>query len=410
VVGGGIAGMSAALAIADNGFKVHLVERTDRLGGNLTWMTRTLEGHSVEALLEEKQQAVQKHPLVDVQLQAQVISSSGDVGQFETIVEDADGKVQSLRHGTVILATGGNEAATDAYGHGDSTAVVTQKELACRLADGSIDPQGLASVVMIQCVGSREEPRNYCSRVCCATALKHALELRSANPELQIFILYRDVMTYGFLETFYTRARQEGVLFIPYDVAEKPRAAADGSGVTVEVREPLIDRPLQIEADLLVLATGVSPNLPPDLAQLFGAVVDPDGFFQQADAKWRPVDCLKEGVFACGLAHSPRNIPETIATAEAAAQQSLKILTREQLPVARVTARVRHAICSLCERCIDLCPYGARSIDSERGRLEVNPAMCQGCGSCAAACPSGAAVLNAHSEQQMLEEIDVALG
>ena len=305
VVGGGIAGMAAALRIAENGFKVDLVESADRLGGNLTWLTHTLDGHDLQELLDLTCTAVQKHPQIQVHMRTRLVNATGNVGQFETILEGADNSVTTLKHGVVILASGGSEAATDAYGYGCSAAVVTQKELEQKIAAQSIDPQQLNTVVMILCAGSREEPRNYCSRVCCASALKHALDLRAQNPDLQIYVLYRDMMSYGFAETYYTRARESGVVFIQYEISEKPQVNTGGEQLTIGVREPLLDRQLQIEADLLVLATGIVPYLPPELAAAFGAAVDQDGFFQPADIKWRPVDALREGVFACGLAHSP---------------------------------------------------------------------------------------------------------
>jgi heterodisulfide reductase subunit A len=217
-------------------------------------------------------------------------------------------------------------------------------------------------------------------------------------------------MTYGFYETYYTQARKANVTFIRYEITAKPQVEADQKKVSVRVRDPLIERELQIQADLLVLATGVIPHLPPELAGTYGATVDPDGFFQEADSKWRPVDSIKEGIFACGLAHSPRNIAESTATAEAAAQRALRILARERLPAGKVVASVHHSLCSLCEQCIAACPYGARSIDVDREKVLINPAMCQGCGSCAAVCPNGASVLEGFLEQQMLEMIDAAIG
>ena len=409
VVGGGIAGMTAALAIADHGFEVDLVEQNEQLGGNLNWIERTLDGNNPKELLENTRGSVKKHPQIQLHLESYVVHSIGEVGNFHTTIENAQNGVQTLRHGVAILATGGTEAATSAYGYGSSPAVVTQKELEQKLAENTLDPAKLNSVVMIQCVDSREEPRNYCSRVCCATALKHALYLKEKNNELQIYVLYRDMMTYGFTEAYYTRARKANVIFIQYAVNEKPRVETDKKGVKVMVRDALIDRPIQIEPDLLVLATGVVPSLTRELAEPFGVVTDQDGFFQEADAKWRPLDALKEGVFCCGLAHSPRNIPETIATAEAAAQRALRILSQQRLAAGKVVANVHHSLCSLCERCIDACPYGARSLNYEMDKVLVNPAMCQGCGSCAAICPNGASVLEGFLEQQMLEMIDAAI-
>jgi len=410
VIGGGIAGMTAALAIADHGFEVELVERNERLGGNLTWLQRTLEGNSIKTLMEDTCLRVEKHPKIHVHIQSQVVSAVGQVGRFLTTIEDPQDSLQTLEHGVVILATGGTEAATVAYGYETNPSIITQKELEQKLVEHTIDPATLSSVVMIQCVDSREEPRNYCSRVCCANALKHALDLKKNNPALAVYILYRDMMAYGFAEAYYTRARKAGVIFIQYQVDKKPQVQSNQPSPAVTVFEPIIGRQLQIQADLVVLATGVVPILPQDLAQTFGAALDRDGFFQEAESKWRPIDSLKEGVFACGLAHSPRNIPEAIATAEAAAARALRIVSRERLTSGKVVATVRHNLCSLCERCIDTCPYGARTIDDEHEKVLVNPLMCQGCGSCAAVCPNSASVLEGFPEQQMFEVIDAAIG
>jgi heterodisulfide reductase subunit A len=315
-----------------------------------------------------------------------------------------------VEHGVTILACGGTEAVTASYGYGTNPSIITQKELEQKLAAGKIEPGQLDSIVMIQCVDSREEPRNYCSRVCCANSLKHALDLKDKNPELSVYILYRDMMAYGFVEAYYTRARKAGVVFIQYQVDEKPQVQCDQENPVVTVFEPILGRPLQIQTDLVVLATGVVPNLPQGLVEMFGATLDQDGFFQEAESKWRPVDSLKEGVFSCGLAHSPRNITEAAATAEAVAARALRILARERLRSGKVVATVHHSLCSLCERCIDACPYSARALDLDNERVVVNPAMCQGCGSCAAVCPNSASVLEGFQEQQMFEVIDAAIG
>jgi heterodisulfide reductase subunit A len=410
VIGGGIGGMTAALAIADHGFKTDLVETDENLGGNLTWLQRTLEGSSTNTLLEDTRAEVKKHPNICVHTRTRVIASTGDAGQFHTTIEGPERRVQVVSHGVTILATGGREALTTSYGYGMSPSIITQKELEQKLADRTLDPGQFNSVVMIQCVDSREEPRNYCSRVCCATALKHALHLKEKNPEISIYILYRDMMTYGFAETYYTQAREDQVIFIQYRTDDKPRIQTETERPEVIILEPILGRQLRIEADLVVLATGVVSNLTEDLAQNFGASVDQDGFFREAESKWRPVDALKEGVFACGLTHSPRNITETIATAEAAAERALRIITNEHLPAGKILAQVHHSLCSLCERCIDACPYGARSIDYDHEKVRINPVMCQGCGACAAVCPNSASVLEGFLEQQMFEMIDAAVG
>jgi heterodisulfide reductase subunit A len=409
VVGGGISGMTAALAIADHGFQVNMVEQEKELGGNLTWLTRTLEGNTTGTILEEKLQQVEKHPLIQVHAESRVLSSYGYVGHFNSTIESKEKGDFTLEHGVTILATGGIEATTDSYNYAASESIVTQKEFEQKKVDNTIDPGQLETVVMIQCVDSREEPRNYCSRICCASALKNALYLKKENPDIDIYILYRDVMTYGFAESYYTEARKAGIIFIPYDLAEKPEVSMADGKVQVTTLEPFIERKVQIEADLVVLATGVVPTLPKELAAAFDVTVDQDGFFEEAESKWRPVDALKDGIFACGLANSPRNITESIATAEAAAQRALRILTHEQLPAGKVVAEVRHSLCSLCERCIKTCPYGARFFDLELERVLVNAAMCQGCGSCATTCPNSASVVAGYFDQQMFDVIDSAI-
>jgi heterodisulfide reductase subunit A len=344
---------------------------------------------------------------MQIHLGSRVIHAAGEVGSFSTVLEGPAKEVQTLAHGVVILAAGGAEAPTRSHAYGASPAILTQSELERRMADGNLDAGGLDTVVMIQCVDSRGEPRNYCSRVCCATALKHALALKEKNPQVNVFVLHRDIMAYGFSEAAFTRARCAGVMFIPYRPDRPPRVEPAEAGVTVA--EPILGRDLKIEAQLLVLATGIVPSLPPELAEAYGAHLDQDGFFQEADSKWRPVDALKEGVFACGLALGPRTITESVATAEAAAQRALRILSRERLATGKVAAGVRHSLCSLCEQCIAACPYGARSLDVDLEQVRVNPAMCQGCGACAAVCPNDASFLEGYAPQQMLAVIDAAV-
>ncbi len=406
VVGGGIAGMTAANAIADHGFQVDLIEKEENLGGNLLWLKHTLDGNTTRQFLDEMVQKTEKHPGIEIHNQSSVVNSLGRIGEFYTTIENHEGTIKTIEHGVTILSTGGSEASTDAYGYGSSEAIVTQKELELKLTDQTIDPAQLNSVVMIQCVGSREEPRNYCSRVCCNSALKHALSLKETKPELAVYILYRDMMSYGFNEAYFTQARKAGVFFIQYDPENKPEVESTNGFIKVKVNEPIIRKQVEIEADLLVLATGVNPNLPSDLADSLGVNRDEFGFFKEAESKWRPVDSLKDGIFACGLAHSPRSINETVATAEAAAQRALRVIVQKSLASGKVVAKVRHSICSLCELCVDTCPYEARFLDEETEQVQVNPLMCQGCGSCAAVCPNSASILEGFSRKQILESID----
>jgi len=369
----------------------------------------------VETFLNETLTKIEKHPQIQVSLESKIVASNGEAGHFYTTIENKEGEVKSLEHGVVVLATGGTEAATSSYNYERSDMIITQKELEQGINNNSIDTGKIDSVVMIQCVDSRMEPRNYCSRICCSSALKHALELKKKNPDIAINIFYRDMMSYGFMETYYTEARKAGIIFIQYNMDNKPEVLVpeekqpDEKIIQVHGHDPISGQSIQIDADLVVLSTGVLPTLDKDLVEHFGASVDQDGFFMEAETKWRPVDSIKEGVFACGLAHSPRSIEETIATAEAAAQKSLRILTQEYLPSGKIVATIRHTLCSLCERCIDACPYGARHLDHDLEKIVINPVMCQGCGSCAAVCPNSASIVEGFMEEQMFEIIDAAL-
>lgn len=411
VAGGGIAGMQAALAIADQGYPVVLVEKENCLGGNLNWLQSTLEGWDLQGFFKDTVARVEKHPRIEVHLKTEIRDAFGQVGHFCTTLETRGLPPHSVEHGVVVLATGGGEASTQAYGYGTHPAVMTQKEVESGLADNRIDPGRLNTIVMILCVDSREEPRNYCSRVCCPTAVKQALQIKTGNPDAAVYVLYRDMMTCGFSENYFTQARRAGVIFTPYDTRRKPEVGqTEADGVHVRFFDPILGAILDIQADLVILATGIQPMLPAHLAAAYGAEVDPDGFFRPADFKWRPVDSLAQGVFACGISLSPRNVTEAVTTAGAAAQRALSILMRPAIAADKVTARVRHSLCSLCERCIEICPYGARMLSADADRVMVNPAMCQGCGACSAVCPSGAAVIDGFSDRQMLETIDAVIG
>jgi heterodisulfide reductase subunit A len=410
VVGGGIAGMTAALGIADHGYEVELLDTAGELGGNLRFLFRTLEGPSPKEILDKTIGRVEKHPNIKVRKKTRVAHSFGQAGSFITAIEKEDGSGESIEHGVTILATGGTEAGTESYGYGKSDAVVTQHELEEKLQNGAVAPTDLSTVVMIQCVGSREQPRNYCSRICCASALKNALYLKEKNPQINIYILYRDMMAYGFLEAYFTKARKAGVIFIQYDVERKPVVTIEDGSPSITVMEPLLSREILLRPDLLILSTGIVPaEGARELSKIFSVPLNQDGFYQEAEYKWRPVEFIKEGVFMCGIGHSPRSVTESIAMAEAAAQRALTMLTHERTAGGSIVAEVRKSLCSLCEQCIEACPYGARCRDEELSEIVVDELACQGCGACAAVCPNSAAVLRGYRDQQMFSMLDAAL-
>ena len=412
VVGGGIAGMHAALAVADHGVPVTLVEGTERLGGNLAWLHQTIDGEAVAPFLEETVNRIGQHPGITVMTDSRVVGAFGQVGHFFSSIETRDAPATTIEHGAVILATGGREAATDAYGYGTSPAVVTQRELEQRIRDDQVSSDALGAVAMILCVGSREEPRNYCSRVCCPTALKQSLWLKDRRPDLPIYILYRDMMTCGTTERWFTEARRKGILFFQYRPEEKPQVTItdeEKTPVHIQHHDPILNAPVEIAVDLLILATGIEAHLPEELMASYGAEPDKDGFFREADSKWRPVEAMQAGVFACGIALSPRSIAESIATAEAAAGRALAVLHAGQMAVARTTAIVRHSLCTRCLRCIDTCPYGARYLDETQQQVTVNPNLCQGCGDCATVCPNKASIVEGFSQRSLFATIDGAM-
>jgi heterodisulfide reductase subunit A len=262
----------------------------------------------------------------------------------------------------------------------------------------------------MQCVGSREEPRTYCSRICCLKSLKTAMKIKELNPDCDISIFYRDMMTYGESEKFYTLARSKGIIFIPFEKHEKPQIKIEAGRVLVQGFDPVLNEPVCLEADRVVLASGLIPNPVDVVAQAFQVATTRDGFIREADSKWRPVDTGREGIFVCGLARGPVRADEAVQEGKAAALRALRILGRDSISTSRHSAYVRHAICSLCERCIAVCPFDARFVDPDSGRVMVDPVACQGCGLCAAECPNGATLIGDFEEYGVMDEIEAALG
>ncbi len=422
VVGGGIAGMTAALALADQGFPVHLVEKSDGLGGTARQVYSTLAGEDIQAFLAETVARVRAHPRIDVYCNARAAKVEGHVGGFTSSLETADGAV-SVKHGVVVVATGAVEHKPQSYGYGQSDKVLTQLELSERLACGDLTLPEKGTVVMIQCVEQRDENRAYCSRVCCTAAVKNALLLRERFPKARVMVLYRDMRTYGFREAAYREAREKGVLFVRYEPDNAPQvtisplsrlgrgAGGEGEGaLTVRVEEPTLRREMQIDADLLVLAAPMVPRADRgELSDLLRVPLNADGFFLEAHMKLRPVDFASEGLFLCGTAHAPKFLSESIAQANAVAARAASILSRKTMPVGAQTAWVDPDKCISCMTCVHVCPYLAPQ-PNEFNKAEVQGAVCMGCGSCTAECPAKAITLRHYVDTQVLASVEGLLG
>ncbi len=404
VVGGGLAGLTAALDLADGGVPVQLLEREAHLGGEAARRRFTLDGSDPAAFLGELEERARGHERIRVRTGTELAGLNGEPGRFVARVRSGD-REESLACGALILATGAREVETDEYGAGRSERILRQGDLESRLASGALFGEDLARVVMIQCAGSREpEGRAYCSRICCASALKNAARILEIHPEANIYVLYRDLMSYGFMESRYRELREQGVQFITYRPEEKPEVEVDGDRVLVRFQEPVLGRPVTIHPDLLVLSTGLEPADNRALARVAGLELTEDGFFREMDPKWRPVDLERPGLFVCGTAHAPKNMRETVIQARSAALRALNLLGRAVIPASRAVSDVRRVLCSLCETCISVCPFEARYRD--RDRIRVIPSACQGCGICATACHNGAAWLPLFTDRQAMGMIE----
>jgi heterodisulfide reductase subunit A-like polyferredoxin len=313
---------------------------------------------------------------------------------------------RKIDHGVVVLATGATEYSPKEFLYGQNENVVTQVELAKRLKEKGAED--LSQVVMIQCVGSRNDENPNCSRICCQSAIKNALHIKKLQPDAQIFILYRDIRTYGFLEEYYTEARKQGILFSRYDPEDPPTVASSEAGVVVTFKDHILGRSLQVSADLLALSAGMVAEDTEELASIVKLARTAEGHFMEAHVKLRPVDMATEGIFVCGTAHSPKLLHESISQALAAASRATTFLSQPQLTLSAVTAQVEEDLCASCLICVRSCPYQVPRIN-ENGVSEIDVALCHGCGVCAAECPAKAIQLSWYEDVQIMSKIDALL-
>jgi heterodisulfide reductase subunit A len=414
VVGGGIAGMTCALSIAKQGHEVQLVEKDKDLGGMARRLPATLEGMDVRVYLNDVIRAVYNNPLIHVSHDAAITDVSGYVGNFITTVK-TEGRVKKIKHGASVIAIGANEYKPDEYLYGENDKVFTHLELGEEIANGNEAIINAENLVMIQCVGSRDENRNYCSRVCCSHAVKNALKLKKLNPDMRIYILFRDMRTYGLREDYYRDASEQDIKFIRYTPDDKPEVEVVQEGgkeiIRITVPDPILGQRLELDADILSLASAVIPSASTDeIAGQFKVTLSPDNFFKEAHVKLKPVEFAADGVYLCGTAHYPKHIQETISQAYGAAGRVLTLLSHDTVIASGSVCEVKENDCVSCGACITACTYGAiEFIDTPKGKKAwVNPVLCKGDGLCNAKCPTNAIVLKHFTDDELWGQIDAA--
>ena len=421
VIGGGLSGMTAALALARQGFDVYLVEKENELGGNLRHIHYLLNGERPQDELARLRDEIEQNIKVHLFTGAAIEKLEGTIGDFRTTIT-AKGRTTEVTHGVVIVATGAKQYQPKEYLYGQDDSVITQRDLEARLAsgDGFLAREGnrpAKTVVMIQCVGSRDADHPYCSRVCCADAIKNALKIKTLSPETSVYVLYRDIRTYGFKESYYTKARQQGVVFVRYDEDRKPEVSRNCAALQVTVYDQTLGMPIMISADLVVLSAGIHPQEDNrKIAQLLKVPLNSEGFFLEAHMKLRPVDFMTDGVFLCGLAHSPKSIGESILQAQAASARAASVLVQDRLELGANISQVVDESCDGCAYCVDTCPYKAITLLEYKWQgaikkvVETNDSICKGCGCCQATCPKNGVFIRGFTLGQIEAQIHAALG
>ncbi len=407
IIGGGLAGITAAQSIAEQGYEAVLVEKDKVLGGNMRRLHYTENISDVQSLMNTLVSRVESNPLITIYKEAEVKNLSGYLGNYVTEIVTGTGNTQRIEHGVIIIATGGMEYKPVEYLYGKSPNIITQLELEKKLVDKDNLVENAKSIVMIQCVGSREEEHQYCSRICCTQAVNNAIKLKELNPNLEITILYRDIRTYGMHELQYLKARQMGVTFIRFEVEKKPEVTGEGEKLNVKVLDKTLNKEITLTPDILVLSAAIRPQ--PDAEEFASKLKLPltqDKFVMEAHMKLRPLDLVNEGMYLCGLAHSPKSVAETIVQARGAVSRALTVLSQPYLMVGGIVSVVDSDRCAACLTCVRSCPFDVPSIN-EDGVAFIEVAACQGCGICASVCPRKAITLQHYSDEQILAKTAV---
>ena len=407
VIGGGVAGMTAARTLAAQGYKTFLVEKNERLGGRALDLHETWQAEPVGPFLGQLIADVISTANIEVFLKAGVTDVDGFIGNFKTTIQ-TDGEKKVIEHGVTVIACGAEEFKPDNYLYGQDQRVLTGLELQKKIKEGD-GFKACRAAVFVQCVGSRIPQRPYCSKVCCTQSIKSALSLKAKNPDMDIFILYRDLRSYGLREDLYREARGQGVKFIRYDSEKEIRVRSAQNGLEITFTDRVLRRKMAIIGDLLVLASAVVPEKSNPLARMYKVPQNDDGFFAEAHVKLRPNDFATDGVFVCGLAHAPKPIEESISQAQAAASRAVTVLSQLEISVSGTVALVDPNFCSSCGVCVEICPYSAPKFNEKTGKAEIQATLCKGCGLCVASCRSGAIHLRGFDTGQILAMIQTCL-
>jgi heterodisulfide reductase subunit A len=414
VIGGGVAGMTAALELAQQNYETVLLEKTDQLGGNARHLTANRLGEPVRPVLDQLIASVEAHARIRVLKKAQLMTAVGSVGNFVSKIE-VDGETRAVTYGVAVIATGAKESRPDEYLYGEDDRVMTHLEFDTRLRDDADSVRAADTAVFIQCVGSRDARRPYCSRICCTHTMKSAVALKELNPEMNIYVLYRDIRTYGQREEMYQKARDLGVFFIRYDLDSKPEVKKAGRNLTVAVHDPILQQRLEITTDVIVLATAIEPYANKRLVELYKCGQNEDGFLNEAHPKLRPVDMSVDGLFVAGLCNYPKPIDEAIAQAQAAASRAGVLLAKDEMQLDAIKSFVTEK-CDGCALCLDVCPYRAIQLEDYREddgsahrRIKTDPALCKGCGLCAATCPKGGVAVHGFTLDQLKAQVSAAM-
>ena len=407
VVGGGIAGLVASQYLAEQGYQTYLVEKKGVLGGQALSLHRTWKGEDVQEHLRALVNEVRANEKIEVLLNSELRQVDGFVGNFRTTVASEAGE-KVLEHGVTVIASGAEELKADHYLYGRSPRVLTGLELDRKVMDNDDSLNNVDSAVFIQCAGSRIKERPYCSKVCCTHSIVSALTLKRKKPEMHVYIVYRDMRPYGLREDLYRSAREEGIHFIRYNFEDGLTVSEEQGLLSVRFTGYVLQKELELRPDLLILASAIVPPKENPLSQMFKVPVNDDGFFVEAHVKLRPVDFSTDGVFLCGLAHSPKPIDESISQAQAAAARAAAVLSSARLKVGGVVAGIKPALCTGCGVCVQVCPYQAIAFD-EKGVAVVNEALCKGCGLCVSSCRSGAPSLMGFTDAGLFAQVEACL-